>query len=170
MTTEIRSATPHIHTSSIPMTDSRIRSATSQVGRFSLHFLEMVVAMMVGMPIFSLVRNLIPASSILSTAFKSGTIAYGINMTVFMTLPMVAWMILRGHGWRHSVEMALAMVAPVALTTVLSLLGAAVYLPWLGNASHFGMFLGMLIVMLYHRDHYTGKTSHSAHTAHGEIS
>ncbi len=166
MTTEIRSATPHIHTASIPLIDNRIRSTASQVGRFSLHFLEMVVAMMVGMPIFSLVRNLIPASSIFSAAFKSGTISYSINMTVFMTLPMVAWMILRGHGWRHSLEMALAMVAPVAVTTVLSLVGAAAYLPWLGNASHVGMFLGMLIVMLYRRDHYTGKASHSAHAAH----
>ncbi len=170
MTTEIRSASPHIHTASIPMTDIRIRSTALQVGRFCLHFLEMTVAMMVGMPILFLVRNLVPASSGLAEAFKSGTISYSITMTVFMTLPMVAWMIVRGHGWRHSREMALAMVAPVAVAAVLSLLGAAAYLPWLGNASHFGMFLGMLIVMLYHRDHYTGKTSHSAHTAHSEIS
>ncbi len=166
MTTEIKSAVPHMHTVSIPMTDNRIRSTASQVGRFSLHFLEMVVAMMVGMPVLFLVRNLIPASSSLAAAFKSGTISYSITMTVFMTLPMVAWMILRGHGWRHSVEMAIAMVAPIAVTTVLSLLGAAAYLPWLGNASHFGMFFGMLIVMLYRRDHYTGKANHSAHAAH----
>ncbi len=166
MTAEISSTIPHIHTASIPMTGNRIRSTASQVGRFSLHFLEMVVAMMVGMPILFLVRNLIPASSGLAAAFKSGTISYSITMTVFMTLPMVAWMIVRGHGWRHSVEMAIAMIAPVAVAAMLSLLGATAYLPWLGSASHFGMFLGMLIVMLYRRDHYTGKANHSAHAAH----
>ncbi len=166
MTTEIRSTIPHIHTASIPMTGSQIRSTASQIGRFSLHFLEMVVAMMVGMPVLFMVRSLIPTSSGLAAAFKSGTIAYSITMTVFMTLPMVAWMIVRGHGWRHSLEMAVAMDAPVAVTTVLSLLGAAAYLPWLSNASHFGMFLGMLIVMLFRRDHYTGKANHSAHASH----
>ncbi len=169
MTTEIRSTTPHIHTASIPMTDNLFRNTVLQVGRFSIHFLEMVVAMMVGMPVLFLVRNLIPASSSIAAALKSGTISYTITMTIFMTLPMVVWMIVRGHGWRHSLEMALAMVAPVAVTIVLRLVGADSFLPWLGNAGHIGMFFGMLIVMLYRRDHYTGKASHSAHATHREI-
>ncbi len=164
MTTEIKTTMDHI--ASEPMHDHQIRNPASQAGRFSLHFLEMLLAMMAGMPIFSLVRSLIPASSSYAAAFKSGTIAYSIAMTVFMTVPMVAWMIVRGHSWRHSAEMAFAMFAPVAVTTVLRLLGADTYLPWLGNASHVGMFLGMLIAMLYRRDHYTGKASYSAHATH----
>ncbi len=164
MTTEIKTTMDHI--ASVPVHDHRIRNTASQAGRFSLHFLEMLLAMIAGMPIFSLVRSLIPASSSVAAVFKSGTISYSITMTVFMTVPMVAWMIVRGHGWRHSAEMAFAMCAPVAVTTVLRLLGADAYLPWLGNASHLGMFLGMLIAMLYRRDHYTGKASHSAHATH----
>ena len=170
MTTEIKTTMIHINTASMQAHDHGIRNTASQVGRFSWHFLEMLLAMMAGMPLLSLVRNLIPATSSVAAAFKSGTISYSITMTVFMTVPMVAWMIVRGHGRRHSLEMAFAMVAPVAVTTVLRLLGADAYLPWLGNASHLGMFLGMLIVMLYRRDHYTGKASHSAHAAHREIS
>ncbi len=144
---------------SIPAHDHQIRNTASQVGRFSLHFLEMLLAMMAGMPIFSLVRSLIPASSSVAAAFKAGTISYSIAMTVFMTVPMVAWMIVRGHGWRHSLEMAFAMCAPVAAIIVLRLLG--VDAPWLGNASHAGMFLGMLGIMLYRRAEYT--TGHAAH-------
>ncbi len=159
MTTEIKTTIDHI--ASVPMHDHQNRNTASQVGRFSWHFLEMLLAMMAGMPIFSLVRSLIPASSSVAAAFKAGTISYTITMTVFMTLPMMAWMIVRGHGWRHSLEMAFAMFAPVAVTTVLSLLGADAYLPWLGNASHLGMFLGMLGIMLYRRAEYT--TGHAAH-------
>ncbi len=155
-----------INPTSIPTQDHLFLNSVLKAGRFSLHFLEMLVAMMAGMPVFSLVRHLIPASSSFASAFKSGTITYSLNMTVFMTVPMVAWMIVRGHGWRHSLEMAFAMAAPVAVTTLLRLLGADAYLPWLGNASHIGMLLGMLIVMLRSRDHYTGKPSHTAHVTH----
>jgi hypothetical protein len=87
-------------------------------------------------------------------------------MGVFMTVPMVIWMIVRGHGWRHSAEMAFAMVAPVAATIGLSLLGVGESQPWISKVSHLGMLLGMLIAMLYRRDHYTGKAHHSGHMTH----
>lgn len=170
MTTEIKTTMDHINTAGIQVRDHRIRNYAAKVGRFGLHLLEMLLAMMVGMPILSMVRNLIPASSIYAAAFKSGTNLYGLTMAIFMTFPMIAWMIVRGHGWRHSVEMGFAMLAPVAATIVLRLLGAYAYLPWLASASHWAMFLGMIIAMLYRRDHYTGKTVHSAHASHGEIS
>ena len=83
-----------------------------------------------------------------------------------MTVPMVAWMIVRGHGWSHSAVMAIAMLAPVAVIIVLRLLGAESTLPWLADASHPAMFFTMFIAMLYRRDHYTGKGIHSAHAAH----
>ena len=159
----------HVKTDDTHAHDHRIRNSASKVGRFIRHFLEMLLAMMAGMAILNLLGNLIPASSSYAAAFRSGTNLYAIMMAVFMTVPMVAWMIVRGHGWRHSAQMAFAMFAPVAVTTVLRLLGADAYLPWLGNASHMGMFLGMLIVMLYRREHYTGKAGHSAHATHREI-
>ena len=80
-----------------------------------------------------------------------------------MTVPMVAWMIVRGHGWQHSAEMAFAMSAPMAVVIVVRLLGGGASQPWLIQIGYLGMFLGMLIAMLYRRDHYTGKAGHSAH-------
>ena len=74
-------------------------------------------------------RNLVPASPPFAAAFQFGTIMFEIAMTVFMAVPMVAWMIVRRHGWRHSVEMAVGMSAPVAAIVVLRLLRAGAYLP-----------------------------------------
>jgi flagellar biosynthetic protein FliP len=159
----------HINTASIQAHDHRIRNSAAKVGRFSLHLLEMLLAMMAGMPILPMLRNLIPASSIYAAAFKSGTNVYGLTMAVFMTVPMVAWMIVRGHGWRHSAEMAFAMFVPLIAIIVLRLLGADAYLPWLDKASHLAMPLAMIIAMLYRRDHYTGKAGHSAHATHRSL-
>ncbi len=146
--------------------EDRVRTHALSVGRFSLHMLEMLLAMMAGMPIYAVLRKLVPASSGYAAAFKSGTIQYDLAMTVFMTVPMVAWMVLRHHGWRHSAEMAFGMFGPVAVIVILRLLGADGYLPWLSSASHSAMFLGMLAVMLYRRDHYTARAGHSAHATH----
>jgi len=119
---------------------------------------------MVGMPFFFMLRDVIPASSSYPAVFVRGTILFDLAMVVVMTVPMVAWMIVRGHGWRHSAEMAFAMSAPMAVVIALRLLaGSDIYLPWLRQVGYNGMFLGMLIAMLYRRDHYTGKVGHSAH-------
>ena len=164
MTTETKTTKAHIHTASIPVQAHKIRSSTAKVARFGLHFLEMVVAMMVGMPFFFMLRNVIPASSSYMAVFVRGTILFDLAMVVVMTVPMVAWMIMRGHGWRHSAEMAFAMSAPMVAVIALRLLVASdTYLPWLRQVGYNGMFLGMLIAMLYRRDHYTGKASHSVH-------
>jgi len=148
--------------------DHPIHNPASKTGSFIRHFLEMLLAMMAGMAIFHLLENLIPASSSYAVAFESDTNLYDLAMAVFMTVPMVAWMRVRGHGWRHSAEMAFGMNAPVAAIIVLRLLGADAYLPWLDKASHPAMFLGMLAAMLYRRDHYMGKAGHAAHAAHLE--
>ncbi len=144
----------------------RISSSALNIARLILHFLEMTVAMMFGMPLLFALRSLIPASSSFAAAFKSGTVLSELAMAVFMTVPMVAWMIVRGHGRRHSLEMGLGMFAPVAAIVVLRLLGADAYMPWLRYFSHPAMFLGMLAAMLYRRDHFTGKAGHRPHTAH----
>lgn len=166
MTTEMKTTMNHVHTDGIQTHERGFLDFASKVGHFSLHFLEMMLAMMAGMPILSMFRSLVPASSRYAAAFQSGTVSYSITMTVFMTFPMVAWMIVRGHGWRHSAEMAFAMIAPVAAIIVLQLLGADAYLPWLTSASHLAMPLGMIAAMLYRRDHYTGKSGHAAHMTH----
>ena len=150
--------------------DHRIRNSASKAGRFSLHLLEMLLAMMAGMVALSFLGDLIPTYSSLYFAFRSGTNLYELAMVVSMTVPMVAWMIVRGHGRRHSAEMAFAMFAPVAVIIVLRLLEADTYLPWLGDIGHMASFVGMIAAMLYRRDHYTGKVGHSVHANHRAIS
>ena len=170
MTTEIITTKAHVHTASIPAQDHKIRSFAAKVRRFSLHYLEMLVAMMVGMPILFSLRSVIPASSIYTEIYVRGTNLYDLARLVFMTIPMVIWMIVRGHGWRHSAEMAFAMSAPLAAVIAVRLLGVGASQEWLTQAGYLGMFLGMLIAMLYRRDHYTGKAHHSAHANHWETS
>ncbi len=82
-------------------------------------------------------------------------------MDLFMAAPMVGWMLIRGHGWRHSLEMAIAMVAPMALIFALRQIGAQSYLPWLRQTSGPAMVLGMIGAMLFRRKHYAGHGRHA---------
>ena len=166
MITETETSLNRIHTASIQVQDHKMRSSAAQAGRFSLHFLEMLLAMMVGMPFFFMLRNQIPVSSSYRAIFVVGTNLHDLAMLVFMVIPMVIWMVVRGHGWRHSAEMAFAMSVPVAVAITLRLLGAGASQLWLVGVSHLGMLLGMLIAMLYRHDHYTGKAHHLAHATH----
>lgn len=158
--------TNFLNTASTQAPDHQIRNSASKVGRFILHLLEMLLAMMAGMVALSLLGDLIPAYSSLYFAFRSGTNLYELAMVVFMTVPMVAWMILRGHGRLHSAEMAFAMFTPVAVIIVLRKMGADASLPWLADIGHMASFVGMIAAMLYRRDHYTGKVGHSTHATH----
>jgi flagellar biosynthetic protein FliP len=79
-----------------------------------------------------------------------------------MTIPMVAWMRYRGHGWRASSEMTAAMFVPTF---------AALALGWTGvlddahaqmGVQHVVMFPAMILVMLLRRDEYTGHAHEPA--------
>jgi hypothetical protein len=149
-----------LHPSHIKALDHPMLGSAKKVGRFILHLMEMLLSMLAGMPLLILLENLVPVSSPFAAAFRSGTNLYDFNHAIFMTVPMVTWMMVRRHGWQHSAEMAVAMLAPVAASIGLSLLGAETYLPWLEDASHPAMLLGMLLAMLYRREHYTGNAGH----------
>lgn len=135
------------------------RNIASKAGRFLLHLFEMLIAMQIGMSIFHLMLGLVRIYSN-SRALEAGTALHAIAMTVFMTAPMVAWMLFRGHGWRHCAEMVAAMITPVALIGLLCQLGLDAYLPWLAGLSTPLMLLGMILAMLYRRDHYTRAKNH----------
>jgi putative intracellular protease/amidase len=128
---------------------SRLLPAAIGVGRFALHFGEMVVAMMVGMLIYMPLEGFLPA------------VLQKIGMALFMAWPMVVWMRIRGHGWRHGFEMAGAMLLPWAAVAGLVALGAARTLPVLANASDAAMYLGMLAFMLFRRDHHASGAHHA---------
>jgi hypothetical protein len=68
----------------------------------------------------------------------------------------------RGHGWRHGIEMSIGMLAPWALVRLLVGLGAASVLPWLEQADGIAMLLGMLAAMLLRRGHYPHGHRHQA--------
>ena len=144
---------------------TRIPESALKVGRFLWDYAEMLLAMGVGGFFFSLLLRQMPESSSYAAVFARGTYLRAIVSSLFMTVPMVAWMIVRGHGWRHSWEMTGAMLAPVAAIIVLRMLGADTFLPWLAKINCPAMDLAMLVYMLYHRDYYTGRAGHSAHIA-----
>jgi len=120
--------------------------------RFGLHYLEMVVVMVVGMVVLGVAVGLV--------ADVTGTGPMLIEMGVTMTVPMVAWMRVRGHAWRPCLEMG----ASMALSTIatLALLGAGIVegAGVLMVILHAVMLPAMLVAMLLRRDEYSGHHHH----------
>jgi hypothetical protein len=95
--------------------ESRPLSGTaSATVKFLLHFVEMAIAMGVGMAIFGPVRSALLSQGY-TALLDTHSIDYQVGMNLFMVVPMVLWMRARGHSWRHGFEMGAAMVVPVAL-------------------------------------------------------
>ena len=124
---------------------------------FARHYLEMVVAMFAGMAVLW-----VPATWALSAA---GLASSGLDdepallllvMAVTMTVPMVAWMRYRGHGWRPSMEMAGAMFVPTFGAIALLWGDLAGDIGTLIVLEHVAMLLAMLVAMLLRRDEYSG--------------
>jgi hypothetical protein len=82
-------------------------------------------------------------------------------MAVVMTVPMVAWMRHRGHGWRPSAEMAASMFLPTFAVIALMASGAIDFWTAMG-IEHAAMLPSMLVAMLLRRDEYTGHHGHGA--------
>lgn len=84
---------------------------------FVRHYLEMLVAMVAGMMIGPLLRS---AAGLESPADPG---VGAVLMAADMSVAMVVWMRIRGHGWPASLEMAAVMIAPVAVLAPLHWLG-----------------------------------------------
>jgi hypothetical protein len=121
----------------------------SPSGHFVRHYLEMVVAMLVGMAAMGLVQAA-------GLDLGDGTSPELIEMAVWMTVPMLAWMRCRGHRWRVCNEMAGAMVVPTLSALVLHWTGAVDDGDALIMLEHTVMFPAMLVPMLLRRDEYAG--------------
>jgi hypothetical protein len=126
-----------------------------------MHFLGMQIPMGLGALVCYLLGRMIPDSSSFATVYHPGTYLYASGDLLFLTVPVVAWMIYRGHGWRQSLETAVSMLAPVAAIIVVGQVAGYAYLLWLVTAMYPAMCLGMLIYMLYRRDHFTGQVGYS---------
>ena len=129
--------------------------------RFALHYVEMVVAMFVGMGLLWL-----PATVAFGAAGTSSAELHAdapavllLVMAFTMTVPMVAWMRYRGHGWRASAEMAASMFIPAFGAIALLGVGLVEDFGMLMTLEHVAMLLAMLGAMLLRPAEY----SHGAH-------
>jgi hypothetical protein len=131
---------------------------------FIRHYIEMLIAMVLGMVVLGT-----PALAALSAAGVSTTELHNdapelmlLGMAVTMTVPMVAWMRYRGHGWAPSNEMALSMFIPTFAVIGLLWAGLVTDIGALMVILHVAMLPAMLVAMLLRREEY----SHSHGEAH----
>jgi transcriptional regulator GlxA family with amidase domain len=126
-----------------------------RVARFGLHFVEMAVAMELGM----LAMGALNALALEPAGFRyltpSHLETHLLAMGFAMAAPMVAWMRLRGHGWRHGAEMAAAMVAPAAAAIALNAAGLLARTEMMAFSTTW-MWVAMVGVMLFRWQHYSG--------------
>jgi hypothetical protein len=122
--------------------------------RFIRHYVEMVVAMFLGMGILGL-----PAGWILSAMGTSwselSTAPMLLLMATTMTVPMVGWMAYRGHGWRANAEMSASMFLPTFAVIGLLWGGLMTDVGALLVVEHVAMLLSMLAAMLLRSAEYT---------------
>ncbi|ETK31297.1 hypothetical protein MPTA5024_35780 [Microbispora sp. ATCC PTA-5024] len=124
-------------------------------GRFTLHYIEMIVAMFAGMIALGLLWSF--ALGIDLSYARDPELAY-LLMAFDMSAGMGAWMRFRGHAWASTLEMCGVMFAPVVPLFPLLWLGVIDGMTLMITA-HVAMFPLMLAVMLRRRDEY-------AHTHH----
>jgi hypothetical protein len=141
-------------------------STASRATHFARHYIEMVVAMFLGMFALGMpLGALLGVAGVDVSAWHTDAPALILlGMAFTMSVPMAAWMRYRGHRWAPVWEMTASMFVPSF---------AAIGLLWSGIADgtdtllviqHVGMFASMLAVMLLRLDEYTGRGGY-AHLA-----
>jgi hypothetical protein len=131
-----------------------------------LHFLEMQILMVLGMVMFGMLADQLRASPSFGAAFRSGADLAILGDGLFMSVPMVAWMLWRGHDRRHSLEMGAFMLVPGLAIIALGWLGADRYAPWLRDGACGFMCLGMSVYMFFRFGYFAGAAGHAAHATH----
>ena len=132
---------------------------TSKAGRFIWHLVQMILVMEGGMMIYHLLLWPVLAPTGFSTLTKEYPLFGYWMMVASMTLPMIALM--RGYHrstWRYCLEMTIAMLAPLALFTVL-VLCSLVPIHTLYGFGDPVMILAMAAFMLF-------RPGHHAHGGH----
>jgi hypothetical protein len=120
------------------------RSTTPKLVRFVAHYVEMVVAMIVGMVALA---PLWPAEWVAQPDVRV------MSMAIDMTIAMALWMAVRRHSWPRTAEMSATMFLPFVVLLVpywLDLVSAMTVMV----AGHVIMFPLMLAVMLWRRADY----------------
>jgi hypothetical protein len=117
--------------------------------RFLRHYGEMVLAMFLGMAILGL-----PVDWIMSTAGADSDAFMFLGMATTMTVPMVGWMLYRGHGWRANTEMSASMLVPAFAVIGVLTTGLLTDIGVLMLVEHVAMLLAMAGVMLLRPQEY----------------
>jgi hypothetical protein len=140
-----------------------IPGAAARWGGFLWHFLQMVIAMELGMMVYH--KLLWPLLA--QTPYADLTDAYPLfgywGMVVSMVLGMFALMLFQRSPWKYCVQMTLAMVAPIAGLTVLVMcyLIPSHILYGIGDPV---MFIAMAAFMLIRpHDHHHAAHEHAGH-------
>jgi hypothetical protein len=125
--------------------------------RFVRHYLEMVVAMFVGMGVLAAASA--GAEALSGLELPASPEFAAVKMAFDMSVGMVVWMRYRGHAWPATLEMVGAMFAPAVLLAPLSLTGV-ISGEILMIVTHVAMLPLMLLVMLRRRAEY-GAAHHA---------
>src|SRR3954452_14204682 len=116
---------------------------------FLRHYAEMVVAMLLGMAVLGY-----PVDWVMGRLGASSDAFMFLEMATTMTVPMVGWMIYRGHGWRANAEMSASMFVPTFAIIGVLTSGILTDLGVLMAVEHVVMLLAMAGVMLLRPQEY----------------
>ena len=129
---------------------------------FLRHYVEMLIAMVLGMIVLGLplVAGLGALGMTRAELQADVPAVVLLGMAVTMTVPMVAWMRRRGHGWAASNEMAASMFVPTFAAIGLLAAGLLTDFGALMTVEHLAMLPAMLVAMLMRREEYSGHDHH----------
>ena len=128
--------------------------------QFVRHYVEMVIAMFLGMGILMppIGWALGAVDGSWSELRTSAPALMLLGMALTMTVPMIGWMAFRGHGRRANTEMTAAMLLPALATVALLWAGLVEDLGALLVVEHVAMLVSMLVAMLLRRTEYSHGT------------
>jgi hypothetical protein len=158
--------TPSVHAAAapgrsvaLPVRRPLSRFARRPAVRFTLHFAEMVVVMLLGMALFGIVTGAVLGLLGIQDVHVQAPQLAVVVMAIDMTVPMVLWMRFRGHGRRMAGEMAATMIVPAVALVAASAAGV-ISIGALEAIYHPAMYAGMLGAMLVRRAEYAGTAPH----------
>jgi hypothetical protein len=132
-------------------------SVRRQIWTFGRHYLEMCIAMCIGVAVTNFLLRSGPWGADLRQAWPGLSL---LAISIGLTLPMAAWMRFRGMDWRPILEMSVAGIAAVMAAAWLGIISAS-------NVA-IGTVCGLACVamfgaMLFRLDMYTGRSGYHHH-------
>jgi len=147
----------------------RPETGLRQATRFTWHFIQMYIAMSVGMAALAIGLGLLGYGSL----GKRLPEFYALLMAISMVIPMAAWMRFRmGHGWSRTTEMSAAMIIPTGVLVVICSVGILPHpaaLAWSMPLMTVAMLGDMGYRWRDYAQHQHGLVTESVHTEHAVV-